>query len=118
MHGIPGIIGTIVSAIAAASYNSTNTVDIYNITTAQFPDLETLQTQPFKQGGLQIAALFTSIGIAIVTGVISGFVLKCFYTYRSKEFFNDGVYFEEAEEFLALEGHEQHHSSALPAATS
>jgi hypothetical protein len=57
-------------------------------------------TTPFKQGGLQIAATFTSIGIGIVTALICGIFLKFVYSFKEEELFNDGVYFEEAEELI------------------
>lgn len=97
LHGIPGVFGIIISAIAAASYNSLNTVDMSGITEAMFPDLAKLQATPFKQGGLQIAGLFCSIGIGIVTALLTGIVLKCVYKFRAGEFFDDMYYFDEAE---------------------
>lgn len=81
MHGIPGVLGGIVSAIVAAVYNWPSTLDAYSITAVDFPEIDTLLATPYKQGGLQIAILFCSIGIAIVTGIISGLILKLVYSW-------------------------------------
>ena len=37
------------------------------------------------------------MGIAIVFGLITGCIIKCFYHFESNEFYQDEIYFEEAE---------------------
>ena len=49
-----------------------------------------------RQGGLQIAGTFTSVGIAIVFGIIAGLLGRCFYTEKNRFFYLDTAYFEEA----------------------
>jgi len=73
-----------VSAIAAAAYNSSNTTDSYLITNADFPYYDALVTAPFKQGGLQLAATFISIGISLATSALTGLIIYSFYNYRSQ----------------------------------
>lgn len=84
LHGIPGIIGGIVSAIVAAAFKHESSYDAYTITAADFPEFDTLVSTPYKQGGLQIAATFTSFAISIITGLISGFIVRCFYSFNTK----------------------------------
>jgi len=84
LHGIPGLLGGIVSAIAAASYNSWNTTDAYRITNNDFPYYDALVYSPFKQGGIQIAATFISLGIGVVTAIITYFIVRIFYNFNSK----------------------------------
>ena len=96
LHAMPGLLGGIVSAIVAASYFYPSAYDVNGLSKTEFPSYDTLVSQPFKQGGLQIAATFTSIGIGIATALISGIFLRINYIFKSNEFFNDGVYFEEA----------------------
>jgi hypothetical protein len=100
LHGVPGLIGGFVSAVTAAVYKWPSTLDAYTPDVSNFPQLPTLLATPYKQGGLQIAITFTSLGIGIGTAIITGFVLKLVYSWKESEFFNDSVYFEEAEEFL------------------
>jgi ammonium transporter Rh len=97
LHGIPGFLGGIVSAVVAAVYTYPSTVDAYTPTLAEFPQIDMLINHPYKQGGLQIATTFCSLGIGIVTAIVTGIVLKLFvYNFSPTEFFNDGIYFEEA----------------------
>lgn len=103
MHGIPGLIGGLVSAVVAAAYAHPSTLDAYKPADTSFPQLATLLATPYKQGGLQIAITFCSLGIGIVTSIITGFFLKICYSWKESEFFNDSIYFEEADEFLSKE---------------
>jgi ammonium transporter Rh len=93
LHGIPGLLGGIISAIVAASYYYPSATDAYSLTNTEFTHYDTLVSTPFKQGGLQIAATFTSIGISIITSMICGFFLKFIYSFNEKELFTDRVYF-------------------------
>jgi hypothetical protein len=49
-----------------------------------------------RQGGLQIAGTFASVGIAIGCGIIAGLIGRMFYTEKNKFFYLDTAYFEEA----------------------
>jgi len=100
---MPGIIGGFVSAVVAAVYKWPSTLDAYTPDSTNFPQIDTLISQPYKQGALQIAATFCSIGIALGTAIITGLALRLVYNWNENEFFNDAVYFEEAEEFLTME---------------
>lgn len=84
LHGMPGILGGIVSAIAAAAYNMKSTVDAYTLTNADFTYYDALVNTPYKQGGLQIAATFISVGIAIVTALVASIFIRMIYSYNSK----------------------------------
>jgi ammonium transporter Rh len=100
LHAIPGLCGGLVSAVVAASYYYSSATDAYPVTATEFPYLSALTAAPYKQGGLQVAATFTSIGIGIATALISGVFLRFVYSFGQKEFFTDEVYFEEAGEFI------------------
>lgn len=90
------MLGGIISAIVAASFYYPSATDAYPLTNADFPYYNALVGAPFKQGGLQIAATFISLGISIVTGLVGGILVKFVYSFNEKEFFTDAVYFEEA----------------------
>lgn len=97
LHGIPGIMGGIFSAITAASFNSPYFAnDSYLLNSLDFTPYERLISEPFKQGGLQMAGIFISIGIAISTGILSGLLMKICYSFDEKEFYSDEIYFNEA----------------------
>ena len=65
LHGMPGIFGAIVSAIALGSANG---ADIY-------PD-GAFKYSVGKQAGMQLVGICVSVGIAIATGLVTGWVLK------------------------------------------
>jgi ammonium transporter Rh len=100
LHAMPGLIGGLVSAVVAASFAYPSATDAYAITANEFPALSALLSAPYKQGGLQIAATFTSAGIGIATAMVCGIFLRFIYSFDQKEFFTDSVYFEEAGEFI------------------
>lgn len=45
------------------------------------------------QAGIQIAATFMSMGIAIVFGLLGGAIIYPFYHYETEDFFDDNHYF-------------------------
>jgi ammonium transporter Rh len=97
LHVIPGILGGFVSVIVPASYARSSTLDVFTPDLSNFPQLSTLLATPYKQGGLQIATTFCSLGIGIGTAIITGFILTSIYSSNVEEFFNDIIYFEEAQ---------------------
>ena len=97
LHVIPGILGGFVSVIVPASYARSSTLDVFTPDLSNFPQLSTLLATPYKQGGLQIATTFCSLGIGIGTAIITGFILTSIYRSNVEEFFNDIIYFEEAQ---------------------
>lgn len=91
--GLPGLLGGILSAIAAASFNYPTAYDAYGLSSTNFPFYDTLVTHPFRQGGLQIAATFTSLGFGVAAAIVSGILVRFVHDFGSNEIFNDGVYF-------------------------
>lgn len=96
LHGIPGLLGGLISAVAVAVYNS----DPLNN-----PEQESylrFYSSPFKgrtfieQGAIQVAGTGVSLGMGILFGVLAGYLMSCFYsTYSSSEFYNDHLNFEQ-----------------------
>jgi ammonium transporter Rh len=74
LHGIPGFLGGITGAITAATAQSVYTNPI--AATIMFPEIKQFGvSRTFKeQGGYQLAALFTTMGIALLGGAFSGFI--------------------------------------------
>lgn len=103
LHGIPGLMGGILSAVACAAYAYPSTTDAYALTSSIFEYSGAILDSPYRQGGLQIAATFCSIGISVVTALVASIFLRIVYSFHEREFFSDAVYFDEAEEFLNLE---------------
>jgi ammonium transporter Rh len=79
LHGIPGLLGGIWSAIIVAWYN----IGYDSAIGASYSTGKMLNISPnsfLKQGGLQIAGTFTSLGMGIGFGIIAGFIGRFFYT--------------------------------------
>lgn len=98
--GLPGLIGGILSAIAAASFAYPSAYDAYGLSDTYFPFYSTLVNSPYKQGGLQLAATFTSLGFGVASAIVSGILVRMVHDFGPNEVFNDGAYFEEAKEYI------------------
>lgn len=80
LHGIPGILGGLISAVAVAVYNS----DPLNnpIEESYLP----FYSNPFRgrtfveQGAIQIAGTGVSLGMGLLFGILAGLIIRCFYT--------------------------------------
>ena len=99
LHGIPGVLGGIFSAIAIASYASDPLTDPAQTSHLPFypaagTNLNVHGRTFYQQGGIQIAAIFISMGIAIGFALLAGFLMRCVYVFNPSEFFQDHVYFE------------------------
>lgn len=79
LHGIPGLIGGISSAIIAACYNLGYDADVAsNFGSANI--FAAVNGSFLKQGGLQIAGLFSSVAVGVGFGIISGFIILTYYS--------------------------------------
>ena len=88
LHGIPGLLGGIWSGIIIAFYHTGYDMVIagkYSTVPFGIP----AGTSFHKQGGLQIAGTFCSLGMAIAFGLVGGFIVRCFYREKNKYFYLD-----------------------------
>ncbi|TNN01978.1 ammonium transporter Rh type B [Takifugu flavidus] len=93
LHGMPGVLGAIVGAVTAALA----TTDVYGQGMADvFPAVADGTVDATKQGGIQALSLAITLGIAVLGGLIVGFVLKLpvFGTPPDTLCFEDSVYWE------------------------
>ena len=78
LHGVPGLIGGLISAIFRAAY-----ID--------------------DKGGKQVAGTFISLGISLTGGIVVGFVIRAFHSYESpNDYFNDKTNVVLEEEVVAV----------------
>lgn len=80
LHGIPGICGGLISAAVIASYNS----DPLN-NPSQRSYLGFYDNLPFgrtfvEQGAIQLAGTGVSLGLGLLFGILTGFIIRFFYT--------------------------------------
>ncbi|KAM6910731.1 ammonium transporter Rh type B [Xenentodon cancila] len=106
LHGMPGILGAIVGAVTAALA----TRDVYGDGLKDvFPDVAKDRLAS-TQGGIQALSLAITLGIALLGGLIVGFILKLpmFGAPSDTACFEDSIYWE-------VPGEEESHEEQLTA---
>jgi len=93
LHFIPGILGGLLSGlIAGVSEAKLYGPDLNNVYSMMGPGHSRGHS---VQGGIQIAALATTLGIGAVTGALTGAILRIPWIWNEpKVFFHDREYFE------------------------
>jgi ammonium transporter Rh len=72
LHGLPGVLAGIIGAITCAGANE----NVYGDSLLDiFPELANGRTQG-EQGGYQILCLVCTLGIAIVSGILTGLIIR------------------------------------------
>ena len=97
LHGIPGILGGILSGIVIAGYHSAPMDETIR------PFLSFYYTNDgaidlSRQAGIQIAATFVSQAIGIVAGLVAGAILYCSVTLENGQLYDDSFIFAVPEE--------------------
>lgn len=87
LHGIPGLLGGIISAIISGTATKENYGETLEFL---FPEVAKGRTCSV-QGGYQLAAIAVSLSLAIVSGIITGLVLNLPIFERIESLFDDGV---------------------------
>lgn len=93
LHGIPGVLGGLFSAIIVAGYSWGYDQQV----AAQYGPSNIFQRVHgsfWHQAGLQVAGTFVSVGLGIIFGVIAGKVIEYFYNENGEDFYNDTGYFD------------------------
>jgi len=101
LHGMPGLLGGLVSVVAAGAAVADST------TTAKIgPEFSTMFYWNKAQAGIQAAAMGITLAIAILSGIFTGLILlglrfieKSFY---KQDFFQDHQYFNIPEGYDAI----------------
>ena len=98
LHGIPGFIGGVCSAIAAAKASP----ETYGEKLKEFfPLVASGERTAVEQGCYQILCLFVSMGLAICGGFFAAMIVKLF-TKEDEEYFQDIVSWEGAEGYIPI----------------
>jgi len=91
LHGIPGILSGVTSAIVAGTAKSSlyhGEEHLHNI----FPGLDSWGRSTQEQAGVQIGFLGITLGIAIVTGAATGYFVR--YVEPASKYFSDSEFWE------------------------
>ena len=89
VHGLSGLLGGFITPIFIS--------DLKNIEETYFLDKKTLINgrKYNSQAGIQIAAIFITIGISFIGGIATGFLMKFTLCGKINEFFTDSAFFKE-----------------------
>lgn len=94
LHGYSGIMGGIASAITLAAATEEN----YGVAWGVFVGPDAKHATAAGAAGYQIAALVLTLAFAIVSGLLTGLVVKCFQSQKMNDrLFEDDVSFEVSE---------------------
>jgi ammonium transporter Rh len=85
LHGIPAIVGGVASVILTAAKGGSNS------------DQAILEHGP-EQWQHQLFAILLTLGVSILSGLATGFVLKFLGRFQTFEYFDDSSFWEHAEE--------------------
>lgn len=75
-HGIPGIFGGLASALIVAIYNTGYDGEVAALYSN---GLFSASTNFILKAGIQIAAVGTSLGLAVISGIVAGKFIGLFY---------------------------------------
>lgn len=105
LHGIPGLLGGILSAIIIAAYQSVDLDQTGKENLNFYEEIAAADGRTYsEQAGIQIAGTFISLGIAIVFGVITSLFLRCVYQFDDVDFYEDKIYFALPQEPEVVKG--------------
>eukprot|EP01064_Diplonema_japonicum_P016016 TRINITY_DN24057_c0_g1_i1.p1 TRINITY_DN24057_c0_g1~~TRINITY_DN24057_c0_g1_i1.p1 ORF type:complete len:473 (+),score=163.37 TRINITY_DN24057_c0_g1_i1:43-1461(+) len=94
LHGLPGVLAAVAGAIAAASADETvYGQDVGGVFAARVDKGRSAS----HQGGMQVACMFTTLGISLAGGLIGGFLIRYVPDLPENEsntVFEDGKYWE------------------------
>lgn len=93
LHGIPGILGGLFSAIVVAAYQSMP-MDANIQGFLSFYETNSDAKSLSSQAGIQVAGTFISLGIGIGAGLVGGFFMRIGTVLQSDQVYDDSVFFE------------------------
>ena len=96
--GIPGFLGGILNSIFMGNFtnfswwpNNNKKINYF------FFEKTANERTPSRQGGIQIAAIFITLGFALISGITLGFIVKLMKCDRNTLYFVDSEYYVENE---------------------
>ena len=92
LHGIPGLLGGVLSAVAIAAYQSSPMNPSLGINLGFFSKTHEGRTLS-TQAGYQILGTITSLGIGLLAGALAGLLMSFSYNFRNIHFFRDSAFF-------------------------
>ncbi len=99
LHGIPGLLGGILSSIAIAAYQS-SPMDSSLGANLLFSS-DTTHHRSFNiQAWWQILGTITSLGIGLLSGMFAGYLISLSYKFKNRHYYRDDAFFEILDEDL------------------
>ena len=93
--GIPGLLGGILNSIFMGNFTNNSWWPNNDIKYFFFEN--NIDKTPSKQGGIQIAAIFITLGFSLISGITLGFIVKLMKCDRNTLYFVDSEFYVETE---------------------
>ena len=87
IHGVPGILGVFISSMMIGDFKN-RLGDDYHLY------LNDMERENNIQAGVQIGALFITIGLSFISGIATGYLMKISTCGKIEQFFTDSEFFE------------------------
>ena len=87
IHGVPGILGTFISSMMIGDFKN-RLEDEYHLF------LNDMERENNIQAGVQIGAIFITIGLSFISGIATGYLMKISTCGKVEQFFTDSEFFE------------------------
>jgi ammonium transporter Rh len=89
--GIPGLLGGFLNSIFMGNFTN----EIWG--KIELKNFFNFDRNPSEQGGIQIAAIFITLGISVCSGICVGFIVRTMNCDQNKHYFVDSEFFVEDE---------------------
>lgn len=90
IHGIPGLLGALITPMMISGISKRNGIDLYDFIIDD-------DRNPGPQAGIQIGAIFITIGISFISGIATGYLMKVSSCGKIVNYFKDNEFFEDEE---------------------
>ena len=87
IHGVPGILGVFISSMMIGDFKN-RLGDDYHLY------LNDMERENNIQAGVQIGAIFITIGLSFISGIATGYLMKISTCGKVEQFFTDSEFFE------------------------
>ena len=91
IHGIIGLLGSFLTPIMISAFNKKDDIKDFLSYFGKEPG------DANKQSGIQIGAIFITIGISFTGGIITGYLMKVSFCGKITQYFTDAEFFKEEE---------------------
>ena len=97
IHGIPGLLGAFITPMMIADFNARLNYKKNNENNEDYNYfmIDNYDRHPYTQSGIQIGAIFITLGLSFISGISTGYLMKVSKCGIINNYFTDSEFFEE-----------------------